>query len=707
MRRQPPPEQLLAMTEYAEFAAWENTRQFDQDALAWWLAKLRGVPELISLPLDMPRPAAQTTEGTHVLVHMEDSLTAHVASLCQASGATVNTSLLCVWAALLRRLSADEDVVVGIPHSMRHTAALQACVGMFINTLPLRLSATDRSVRDEVRALQQYVGQALPRAHVPLYQIVQARGAERSAAHSPLFQVMFHSTSAEEAVLVDGPEGGVSEPTVKFDVEMELLHLRGQIHGRLIYDSAIYEQGTAVRWVALLKTLLLLSATQPEAPLREISPADSAEQGKTLLSFNATAPSFPTGMCLHDLVKQQAQDTPNAIALEWEGAQMTFRGLTEGSRRVAHWLCAKHVAPDRVVALQLHRSLEQVVGILGVLTSGGAYLPLDPSLPVERRRFMVEDADCQHLLAQSLYLADFGNWFSGSVMPLDSVQHLPLEDHHVAERARLVSPDHLAYVMYTSGSTGRPKGVMVPHKGVVNLLHGARLRYPRDPKCVFGVPTPYVFDVSVYNLFTSLVVHGGTCHLLQDGSSLLLLTDTQQLTRVAAVPSVLAMTRLPATVTDVEVGGEALFQAAVDSAPPSVRMYNYYGPTEAAIWATRRVVSYDELPRRLPSIGHPLPNVTCYVVDPNRAADSPRLQPIGVHGELWLGGVQVARGYLNRPEITASAFVCNPWVHADPSGHGVVYRTGDRVRWHDDGELEFSGRLDFQVKLCDCYMIAI
>eukprot|EP00966_Prymnesium_polylepis_P291025 6721123-Prymnesium_polylepis.1 len=253
--------------------------------------------------------------------------------------------------------------------------------------------------------------------------------------------------------------------------------------------------------------------------------------------------------------------------------------------------------------------------------------------------------------------------------------------------------------MYTSGSTGKPKGVMVPHVGVVNLLLGARLRYQQDMAAIFGVPTPYVFDVSVYNVFASLVVHCGVCRLLLDGTSLITLSADDPLSRVAAVPSILAIAQLPASVKCVEVGGEALTQKAVDNVCESIAIYNYYGPTEVAIWATRREVARHELPQRLPSIGRPLPNVSCFIVDPESPLRSPLLQPIGVFGELWLGGVQVARGYLKRPEKTAEVFVDQPWPSTDPSRDKLVYRTGDRARWYADGEIEFGGRIDFQVKL--------
>lgn len=240
----------------------------------------------------------------------------------------------------------------------------------------------------------------------------------------------------------------------------------------------------------------------------------------------------------------------------------------------------------------------------------------------------------------------------------------------------------------------------MPHLGVVNLLLEARARYLPDPGTVFGVPTPYVFDVSVYNIFSSLTVHCGICYLLDDGASLAMLSSEDAITRVAAVPSVLPVARFPRTVKAVEVGGEALTRRAVDNVRLATSIYNYYGPTEAAIWATRREVPRGELSSRLSSIGRPLPNVTCYIVDSKRLTIcSPSLQPVGTYGELWLGGMQVARGYLKRPEQSAAVFVSQVWQSTDASGCGLVYRTGDLASWHTDGEIEFGGRVDTQVKL--------
>ena len=563
--RMPPVLERLEF-EYADFALWEHAREDETTSLSWWSLQLDGCPELISLPSDRARPDVQATAGNHVEVRLNRDLTARVMSLCMSAGATLNSALLAVWVALLLHLSGQADVVVGLPHSMRHMDELQRIVGMFINTLPLRCTQSEESVVGAVQVTQRAVGQALNHSHVPLYRIVGARRARRTTSHSALFQTMFQVNTFEGAALEEHVSS-VDEPTVKVDLEMHLLHCAGEMGGILIYDAAIYDEISVQRWTKQYLGLLGHSVTEPAAPLQQLSlrvdiMAD-AERADVLWRFNDTFAAFPCGICVHDLVAAQANRTQSAVAVEWQGVHTTYAELLRSTEGVGARLRAQCAAPDRVVGVQLHRSLEQVVGVVGVLMSGGAYLPLDPKWPMERRQFMLEDAECEQLVGQSMHVGAF-SWFVGEVLALDDARRMQAFDESAGSTSQHLTTRRLAYVMYTSGSTGKPKGVMVPHDGVVNLLTGACLRYRPVASTVFGVPTPYVFDVSVYNLLASFVVHCGTCRLLEDGSSLALLTAEDLVTRVAAVPSVLAsilaVARLPPSVKHVEVGGEALTQ---------------------------------------------------------------------------------------------------------------------------------------------------
>ena len=685
--------------EYAEYALWEGARHVDDAALSWWVAQLAGAPELITLPTKGPRPVTQDTAAAHVTLHIDSELTQRVMSLCHTAHATLNTVLLTAWAEVLYRLNGDADLTVGVPHSMRHSPELHSVVGMFINTLPIRMRRSDAcTVTEAIRDTQHLMGQALQRAHVPLHRILSTvlHGSTRSAGCSPLFQLLFHATSVEESERDALDSEDLHEPTVKVDLEMELLHCGGEVRGKLIYDSELYDSADVERWADFLLQLLR-SATMctsiATTRISELSMMADAERDQILRRFNSTAAAFEDTLCVGDLIESELARAPDRTVLAWEGSSMSGAQLRECSGRVVAWLRAHGLRPDHCVALQLHRSLEQVVGMVGSLCSGGAYLPLDPAWPLDRRCFMIRDVGCRHLITQSIHLRPMASWFDGATLRLDDAFCIPTAPINSSagggggDAIASCTPTNLAYVMFTSGSTGKPKGVMVPHAGVVNLLQGAQRRYARAPGSVFGVPTPYVFDVSVYNILSCFVVFGGCCRLLHDGSSLVMLSDADAITHLAAVPSVLAVSRVPRSVEHVQVGGEALTQAAVANVHAGASLFNYYGPTEASIWATRRQVLRTDSPSRLSSIGSSLPNVTCFVVG---GQDHPVLQPIGVYGELWLGGIQLARGYLNRQTLTGERFVRNPWAQADPSGNGLAYRTGDRVRWLSDGEIEVS-----------------
>ena len=540
----PPPFSL----EYAEYALWESVRGRDDASLTWWRTTLDGVAATVSLPLDHPRPSGQESASAHVRVCLDAALCTGVKAMGAAAAATLNSTLLAMWTALLLTLSGDDDVVVGLPHSMRHSSAshswqLLPLVGMLVMTLPIRLALpAGESALEACAATQRAVSRALEHAHVPLHEIVSVVCAGRR--HAPLFQSLFQVNSFEAAEARCALADLEATPAVKLDLEVSLFHCNGEVVGALVYDPALFDESTVHRWVGRYCAMAACAVQEPKASLRCLRiRSTSADELRLLLwKFNDTSVLLTQSahVCVHTLVEEQAALTPNAVALEWNGDHLTYAELMQCSSGVAEWLRACGIAADDVVALQLHRSLEQVVGMLGVLRSGGAYLPLDVTWPADRRRFMVEDAQCAQLVAQSVYLPDVMRWFGATVLVLDDARSpLPAMQEavrpHRASRAlspslvdaktRITTPQSLAYVMYTSGSTGLPKGVMVPHAGVVNLLLGARARYASDASTIFGVPTPYVFDVSVYNIFASLVVHCGRCRLLQDGSSLLTLAD--------------------------------------------------------------------------------------------------------------------------------------------------------------------------------------
>jgi non-ribosomal peptide synthetase component F len=370
----------------------------------------------------------------------------------------------------------------------------------------------------------------------------------------------------------------------------------GGIEGTIEFNTDLFERGSVERLAGRLAVLAeALAAAPAEAEVWSLPLMSPAEEGQVLRTFNDTAAEYPTDLCIHDLVERQVQRSPDSIALEWQGDTMTYAELWDAAGKVGAWLVAHGVGADCVAALQLARSLEQVVGVLGVLRSGGAYLPLDPKWPLERRRFMMEDASCGWLVGQAAHVKEHASWFCGASLSLDNARCVPdaeLQPGTASWQAAQGSSASLAYVIFTSGSTGTPKGVMVPHAGVVNLLHHIRtgrsfsgwgLARLDTEATRAAITCNYAFDWYQLLLFSCLGSHGGLCHLLSSSLDLLQLDSSAGVTCVGDVPSVISMANLPPSVKYVDVGGEALTQAVLDRVSADVELYNSYGPTEVTI----------------------------------------------------------------------------------------------------------------------------
>jgi len=430
-------------------------------------------------------------------------------------------------------------------------------------------------------------------------EIVNAARVPRSAAHNPLAQTscVYHAAQTIEedraayasarvvsdAAVQEQQESAGSARGAKVSFDLAVYFWDGEgggLHGMLAYDGALFEEATAERMVAGLVAFVRAAVEAPGLALGGLPIMAGVESELVLRGFNDTFAPFPAELCVHDLVAAQAARTPDAVALEWRGDTMSYAELHASASRVAAWLAARGVAPDGVVALQLDRSLEQVVGVYGVLLSGGAYLPLDPKWPLERRRFMVEDAACGWLVAQSAHAAEFAGWFGGAVLALDDARCVP-EPAATDTAAERVRPHHLAYVIYTSGSTGKPKGVLVEHGGVVNLL--ATLTHQMDSELSphdtfrYALTSNYVFDHFQLSLLKCLVSHSIQAVLLPDSLSLLALDCSEDLHCLDDTPSVLGLMNLPLRTAWLDVGGEAITKLVVDKLRPGMKLYNRYG----------------------------------------------------------------------------------------------------------------------------------
>ncbi|KGU75761.1 non-ribosomal peptide synthetase [Burkholderia pseudomallei] len=703
--------------QYADYAAWQRrwlaSGQLEKQG-AFWQTNLSGAPTLLELPTDRPRPPKQSHAGASVEVKLGAALSERVKRLSQRHGVTPYMTLLSSWAAVLSRLSGQEEVVIGSPVAGRNRTEVEALIGFFVNTLALRLDlSSEPTVGELLKRTKAQVLSAQAHQDLPFDQVVERVKPPRSTAHPPLFQVMFvwQNMPAGELTIPGLTIRAVETPlqTAQFELTLSLQEAGDDIVGHLNYASALFDESTVRRYVTYWCRLLEgMTAGAADQTIVGLPLLDEAERKQVVYAWNATERDYPIEQCIHQLFEAQVDRKPEAIALTFEGQRLSYAELNARANRLAHYLQARGVGPDRLVALCAERGIEMVVGLLAILKAGGAYVPLDPSHPPERLRRMLDDTDPAAVLVDDIG-ADALASFESHVAARSPCVHLsrdiaqwracnPANPSTPRERAAR----RLAYVIYTSGSSGEPKGVMNEHRGVVNRLWWMQQTYALDERDAVLQKTPFSFDVSVWEFFwplmsgARLVIAKPEGH--KDPAYLSELIDRERVTTLHFVPSMLqafledeGAARGCGSVKRVMCSGEALPPSLVKRfyrCLPDARLHNLYGPTEAAVDVTAWACDAEEGGASVP-IGRPIANTRIYVLD-GYGQPVPR----GVAGELYIGGVQVARGYLNRPELTRERFVDDPFVAG-----GRLYKTGDLARWRTDGSLEYLGRNDFQVKI--------
>ncbi|WP_316528536.1 non-ribosomal peptide synthase/polyketide synthase [Kitasatospora brasiliensis] len=673
--------------QYADYTLWQRELLGDAadpesrfaEQLGYWKRQLSDLPELIQLPVDRPRPAVAGWRGDHVGLELSPELHKALAELARRTGTSLFMVLQAALAALYTRLGAGTDIPIGSPIAGRTDEALDDLVGFFVNTLVLRTDTSgDPSFAELLERVRETALSAYAHQDVPFEHLVEVLNPSRSLSHHPLFQTILAVQNAPMGRFsLPGMEVStyaVATGTAKFDLGVSLVEQFGPdgnpagIVGAVEYATDLFDRETvaalARRWTLLLEAV----TADPERPIGGIDLLDADERQRLLERGNATAlevGAVPVPQAFAD----QVAATPDAVALVCGGVELKYRELNARASRFAHALIARGVGPEQLVAVALPRSVESVVAVLGVLKTGAAYLPVDPAYPQARIDFMLEDARPAMVVDDPAMVSD-GDW--------------PETDPEVALDVR-----HPAYVIYTSGSTGRPKGVVVAHSGVASLVAAQIERFAIDPGSrVLQFASPS-FDASVSEIYTALL-RGAALVLPPAGDPVAALTAPGlDATHVTVPPSVLAA--LPegsVTVSTLVVAGEACAPELVERWAPGRRMINAYGPTETTVCAT---MSAPLSPTSgVPPIGRPIANARVYVLDE-------RLRPVppGVPGELYVAGAGLARGYLNRPGLTAGRFVACPF---DPAG-ARMYRTGDVVRFRTDGQLEYLGRADDQVKV--------
>jgi amino acid adenylation domain-containing protein len=723
--------------QYADYAAWHRRwvgGEVLESQAAYWTRTLAGAPELLELPADHPRPARQDFAGASLKVELDEAVTASLRTLSRRHGTTLYMTLLAGWAAVLSRLSGQDDVVIGTPSANRGRSEIEGLIGFFVNTLPVRVDLSGApTVAEALGRVKARALEAQQNQDIPFEQVVERVQPARSLAYSPLFQVMFawQNASASRLELPGlrlAPADIGPRVTAKFDLLLSLWEADGRIGGDVEYATSLFERGTVERWLGYLSRML--EGMAADGRLDRIPILPEAERRQVLREWNATDAAYPREACVHELVEARVERTPGAVAVVFEGERVTYAQLNARANRLAHHLRALGVGPDARVGICVERSVEMVVGLLGILKAGGAYVPLDSSYPVDRLRFMLADSAPAVLLTHPPLAATVAELSAGSAVPVLDLTR----DEAWAHRPKTnpgreaLGPRNLAHVLFTSGSTGRPKGVMLEHGSLVNRLAWMQDRYGMEAHEALLQKTPFSFDVSFWEFFWPLMVGARLVMARPDGhrdpAYLAEVIRCEGITTAHFVPSMLQLflehpeAERCTGLLRVPVSGEAISAGLVrqfHERLPGVGLFNQYGPTESGE-VTERACDPDA--ERV-SIGRAIHNSAVYVLD--RAGEP---VPVGVAGELFIGGVAVARGYLGRPRLTAERFVPDPF--GEPGAR--MYRTGDLCRWLEEsaevrecvsaevgsgsadsrtnalthsrtGFLEYLGRTDFQVKV--------
>ncbi|MCG6576907.1 non-ribosomal peptide synthetase, partial [Pseudomonas sp. AF32] len=694
--------------QYADYAVWQRrwlTGEVLEKQERYWRQTLAGAPALLTLPTDRPRPAQQDHAGHAVGIALDEDLTAGLKALSQRHGTTLFMTVMAAWSAVLGRLSGQDDVVIGTPTANRMQAEVQDLIGLFVNTLAVRIEVSAELTVDTL--LQQVKARVLDaQAHqdLPFEQVVEVVRPLRSLSHSPVFQAMLSWQNSETSGLelhdMSLQGLGVTSRTAKFDVLLDMALIDGRLFGSLEYATALFEQATMERYLGYLERMLRAMVADERAVVAQIPLLGEQERQHLLDTFNATQVDYPTGLTLHGLFETQAKASPDAVAVVFDEQTLSYGQLNQRANRIAHRLLALGLRPDDRVAICADRSLDMVAGLLGILKSGAAYVPLDPDYPLDRLAYMLENSAPTVVLTQGALQAS---------LPATHARVLLLDDEAFStwptDNPQLpdLGADHLAYVIYTSGSTGLPKGVMNEHGAVVNRLLWMQEAYRLTADDAVLQKTPFSFDVSVWEFFWPLFT-GARLVMARPGGHrdpayLREVIQAQGITTMHFVPSMLDVflahgdAQGCAGLRQVMCSGEALpghlvrrFKAQL----PQVALHNLYGPTEAAVDVTAWDCSGADTPDSTP-IGKPIANTRIYLLDTHGQP-----VPMGVAGEIHIGGVQVARGYLHRPELTAERFLDDPF-SAVPGAR--MYKTGDLGRYLADGTIDYLGRNDDQVKI--------
>ncbi|MES2355408.1 MAG: amino acid adenylation domain-containing protein [Pseudomonadota bacterium] len=711
-RGQSSPLPSLAL-QYVDFV--QRQRQWLQGAvlerqLDYWKRQLADASSLLKLPADRPRPPLKTYRGATQEFALSTSVTHGLRTISQQAQATLFMTLVAAFNVLLHRYSGQSDICIGTSTAGRHDGEFDSSVGLFENTLVLRMQIDGNHGFDSLlQRVRDTVAEAYANQNVPFERLVDALQPERHMSHAPLFQVMF--------ILKDAPSAHVDLPGITlrpmplkstvalFDLTLQMTEGADQLTGSFEYNTDLFDAQTIARMVNHFMQLLDAIVTDPAARVGDLPLLSAQERQQLLVESSSTNTAYPSALTLHQLFEHQAEQTPDNIALVFEGNELTYASLNDKANQLAHHLHSLGVGPDVLVGLCVERSLDMVIGVLGILKAGGAYVPLDPAYPAERLSYMLDDAQVRVVVTDgTLSSLDYS---------LAQLVNLQTERDTIAlypTTTPISSSDasNLAYVIYTSGSTGKPNGVLITHACVTRLLAATDTWFGFGPSDVWTLFHSYAFDFSVWELWGALAYGGRVVivsnHVRRAPNEFLALLVKERVTVLNQTPSAFyqlidAVDQNPALsqalcLRTVIFGGEKLdffrlkpwYARYGDTSP---RLINMYGITETTVHVTYYPIAAADVGLDVSVIGQKIPDLQVYVLD---AALNP--VPIGVAGELYVGGAGLARGYLNRPDLTAERFIPHPY---QPGQR--LYRTGDAGRWQANGMLAYLGRIDHQVKI--------
>ncbi|WP_080378331.1 non-ribosomal peptide synthetase [Pseudomonas syringae] len=664
------------------------------DQAAYWHQALDGAPTLLTLPTDRQRPAQQDFAGASLAIRLDAHLTAGLRALAQRQGVTLYMTLLTAWGALLARLSGQAEVVIGSPIAGRGRAELEGLIGLFVNTLAVRIDTSSAATGDALLAqVRTRVLEAQDHQDLPFEQVVEIVRPARSLAHAPLFQTTLNWLAGDTSLPeMDGLSLALVEQstqTAKFDLSLNLGEHGDALVGTLDYATALFDAATVRRYYGYFEQLLHALVNNEHVLIEQIPLVGEEERQYLLEHFNPARQHYPQGQTVHALIEACAISTPDAIAAQVDSHSLSYAELNRQANALAHYLISLGVRPDDRVAVVARRGLETLTGLLAVLKAGACYVPVDPAHPDERIAYLLNDSAPVVVLARESVVERLPS-LAVPVVTLDQ-PNWPLLEHN--PQVPGLNAAHLAYVIYTSGSTGQPKGVMVEHRTLANLVHWHCEAFDLHAGSQTASVAGFGFDAMAWEIWPALCA-GATLHLppAEIGNEQLdALLDwwLAQPLQVAFLPTPVAEYAFSRelhhpTLRTLLIGGDRLRQFQRD---PGFSVINNYGPTEATVVAT----SGPLLPNGSLDIGKPVANTRVYLLD-----EQQQLAPLGVAGELYIGGEGVARGYLNQPQLSAECFLRDPF-SGQPQAR--MYRTGDLARWNADGKLDYLGRNDDQVKI--------